>query len=303
MFFNTVIYNILVYRGWIQVFSAAYYGKKRRLERIITNGRMLVVPVDDSLIFGPVDGLGNLTDTIGSIVDGRPSAILGYKGSYSLLSETLNGFQIPFILNITASTTTGKHIQKIKSCTVREALTMGADCVAAHVNFTSEYENEMIQNLASIISEADEIGMPALAIAYPRKVHDDGTDDNYEIEKDTDINAYTQRVCRCVRTSVELGADIVKTQYTGSIQTFQRVIDSALGRPVIIAGGPVLTIRNSYKMAKDAIEAGAAGISYGRNVFNAKNIEAYIAGIKTIVFNDASVDEALDIYKGAVKNV
>ena len=67
--------------------------------------------------------------------------------------------------------------------------------------------------------------MPALAIAYPRKVHDDGKDDNYEIEKDTDINAYTQRVCRCVRTSVELGADIVKTQYTGSIQTFQRVID------------------------------------------------------------------------------
>jgi len=264
---------------------------------------MLIVPVDDSLIFGPFEGLNNLSDTINSIVNTKPSAILGYKGSYSLLLGTSNGVQLPFIINVTASTVMGRHIQKIKSCTVLEALVMGADCVAAHINFTSDYENEMIQNLASIISEADRLGMPTLAIAYPRKVHDDGKDDNYEIEKETDIESYTKRVCRCVRVAVELGADIIKTQYTGSVQTFQRVVDSALGRPVIIAGGPVLAVQNSYEIAKDAIEAGAAGISYGRNVFNAEYIEAYIAGMKAIVFNDASVNEAMDVYRGVMKNV
>lgn len=285
------------------MFNSAYCGKKKRLERIITNGRMLIVPVDDSLIFGPFEGLANLSDTINSIVDTKPSAILGYKGSYSLLLGTSNGVQLPFIINVTASTVMGRHIQKIKSCTVLEALVMGADCVAAHINFTSDYENEMIQNVASIISEADRLGMPTLAIAYPRKVHDDGKDDNYEIEKQTDIESYTKRVCRCVRVAVELGADIIKTQYTGSVQTFQRVIDSALGRPVIIAGGPVLAVQNSYKIAKDAIEAGAAGISYGRNVFNAEYVEAYIAGMKDIVFNDASVNEAMDVYMEVMKSV
>jgi len=285
------------------MFNTAYYGKKKRLERIMTNNRMVVVPVDDSLIFGPLNGLANLSATVDLIANAKPSAILGYKGSYSLLSETENGSQIPFILNVTASTSTGRHIQKIKSCSVQEALIMGVDCVAAHVNFTSEYENEMIQNLASIISAADGHGLPALAIAYPRRSHDDGRDDNYENEKISDIETYTQRVCRCVRVSVELGADIVKTQYTGSIETFKRVVDSALGRPVIIAGGPMQKVRDSYKMAKDAIEAGAAGISYGRNVFNAENIEAYIAGIKAIVFQDASVNEALDIYKEVDKDV
>lgn len=285
------------------MFSSAYCGKKKRLERIIKNGRMLVAPLDDSLIFGPFGGLGNLSDTINSIVDAKPSAILGYKGSYSLLLRTSNGSQLPFIINVTASTVMGKHIQKIKACTVLEALVMGADGVAAHINFTSDYENEMIQNLASIISEADSLGMPTLAIAYPRKVHDDGKDDNYEIEKETDIESYTKRVCRCVRVAVELGADIIKTQYTGSVQTFQRVVDSALGRPVIIAGGPVLAVQNSYKIAKDAIEAGAAGISYGRNVFNAEYVDAYIAGMKAIVFNNASVNEAMDVYMGVVRNV
>lgn len=285
------------------MFNVAYYGKKKRLERIVTNGRMLIVPVDDSLIFGPFNGLDNLSGTIDLISNARPSAVLGYKGSFSLLSETKKGLQIPFILNVTASTTTGRHIQKIKASSVREAAIMGADCVAAHVNFTSEYENEMIQNLANTISEADEFGLPTLAIAYPRRIHNDGSDDNYEKEKVSDIDIYTQRVCRCVRVSVELGADIVKTQYTGSTKTFERVVASALGRPVIIAGGPLSEIRDSYKMAKDAIEAGAAGISYGRNVFNAKNIEAYLAGMKAIVFQNASIDEALDKYEEAVEYV
>ena len=104
------------------MFNSAYCGKKKRLERIITNGRMLIVPVDDSLIFGPFEGLANLSDTLNSIVDTKPSAILGYKGSYSLLLGTSNGIQLPFIINVTASTVMGRHIQKIKSCTVLEAL-------------------------------------------------------------------------------------------------------------------------------------------------------------------------------------
>ena len=280
------------------MFSGSYYGKRKRFNRLFINGRTLIVPIDDSLIFGPIDGLENLSNTISSIVNSKPSGVLGYKGSYSLLSDISYGSQIPFIFNLSASTTTGKHTQKIKICTVKEALAMGADCVAVHINFTSEYENEMIYNLAEIVSEADQMGVPVLAIAYPRKEKNDNEDENYEVEKETDINLYTNRVCKCVRTSVELGADIIKTQYTGSIQSFQKVINSALGRPVIIAGGPLISIRKSYQLAKDAIEAGAAGISFGRNVFNSKNIEAYLAGLKEIVFCDASVEDAIEIYNG-----
>lgn len=286
----------------VSVYSASYLGKKRRLDRIIRNGHLLVVPVDDSLIFGPFNGLADLSSTINTIVDSKPNAILGYRGSYSLLSNTKSGTEIPFIYNVTASTTTGNHIQKIRSGTVNEALTMGADCIAVHVNYCNEYENEMIEHLASIVSEADTSGMPVLAIAYPRNKHSDGTDNNYEVEKDDDTNAYTQRICHCVRTSVELGADIIKTQYTGSVDTFKEVVRSALGRPVIIAGGSMLSIHDSYKMAEDAIKAGAAGISYGRNVFNQEQIEAYIAGMKAIVFDKASVDDALAVYRG-VRNV
>ena len=96
----------------------------------------------------------------------------------------------------------------------------------------------------------------------------------------------------------ELGADIIKTQYTGSAESFEKVVNSALGRPVIIAGGPLKQVDEAYLMAKNVIDAGGAGISYGRNVFNAHNIPAFLAGLREIVFESADISRALKIYRG-----
>ncbi len=280
------------------MFSASHYGKKRRLERIIRNGKMLVVPVDDSLIFGPFDGLFSLGDTLNTISEMEPSAILCYKGACSVLESV----RIPFILNVTASTTMGNHVLKIQSSSVIDALKMGADCIAVHINYTNENENCMLQNLAHIISEADSYGIPVLAIAYPR-TSVNGRDYNYEDLKESNNAKYADIVSHCVRVSAELGADVIKTQYTGSVESFKRVVQSALGRPVIIAGGPLIDVCASYSMARDALDAGAAGISYGRNVFNSKNIRAYLTGMKEIVYNNMDIAGALAIYNEVAGNV
>lgn len=160
----------------------------------------------------------------------------------------------------------------------------------------------MMKNLASIISESDALGMPVLAISYPRK-QCNGKDYNYEDLMDKNIDKYTDIVCHCVRTSAELGADIIKTHYTGNVETFFKVINSALGVPVVIAGGPLVTVEESYSIAKSALEAGAAGISFGRNVFNVENIGAYIKGLKAIIFENVSVKMAIEIYQSNVKGV
>ena len=277
--------------------SGAFYGKKKRMGRLFADNKILIVPVDDSLIFGPEKGLYNLSKTLESIVNGSPNAILGFKGSYSILMDEVKGIKTPFIYNLTASTTSGQHVQKVKIGTVKEALIMGADCVAAHINYTSDFENEMISSLSEIISEADGWGMPTLAISYPRKKNPDGTEENYNKEKKENEDLYTRIICRCVRTSAELGADIIKTQYTGSAQSFEKVVKCSLGKPVVIAGGPVISVPESYKMAKEAMDAGAAGISYGRNIFNSENIEAYLEGIKAIIFGGASVSEAVELFE------
>ena len=144
---------------------SAEIGKRRRIGRIIKNGKMLVVPIDDSLIFGPYDGLYNLEQTVGLIETATPSAILAYRGSISLLHSC----SIPIILNVTASTTTGDHVHKVLTNTVEDAIKIDADCVAAHVNFANEKENEMLKQLSAVITKADSFGIPVLAISYPRK--------------------------------------------------------------------------------------------------------------------------------------
>ena len=222
----------------------------------------------------------------------EPSAILGYKGSLS----KVHSVNLPLILNITASTTSGEHVSKIISGSVIEALKMDIDCVAVHVNYTSIYENQMLQQLASVVMDADQYGIPVIAISYPRKL-ENGKDYNYE---NIGEEEYTNLICHCTRTSVELGADIIKTQYTGSTKSFERVVMSAMGRPVVIAGGPLVEIEKAYEMAQSVMEAGAAGISYGRNVFNQENIKPFIAGIKKIVFEGADVRNAMDTYRRLV---
>lgn len=273
----------------------ASIGKKIRLDRLFTKGKTLVVPVDDSLIFGPKQGLLDLEDTIRKIVSASPNALLGFKKDLELVTEM--GIQTPFIYNITASTVLNAHTKKVQIASVENALAAGADCIAAHVNFSSKYENEMLHNFAYIANECDRLGMPLLAIAYPRKENLDGSDYNYEDIKERNQDEFAELVAHCTRVACELGADIIKTYYTGDAESFEKVIKAACGKPVIIAGGPKVSVENSLKNAYNAMSVGGAGISFGRNVFNADYIVEYIKALKRIVFEKANINDVLKFYK------
>ena len=75
---------------------------------------------------------------------------------------------------------------------------------------------------------------------------------------------------------------------------FKRVITAANEKPVVIAGGAKLPIADSLKMVEDAMSAGASGISYGRNVFNADNIELYLSAVKDIIFHEKKYQDCLN---------
>ena len=266
-------------------------GKKRRLARIFSKGKTIIVPIDDSLIFGPKNGLFEIESTIKKIVKSEPNALLGFQRGLELVST--NNILMPYIYNLTASTVLSHHTRKTIIASVEFALKKGADCVACHINFSSQYESEMIHNFAMISQECDRFGMPLLAIAYPRG-EKNGHDYNYEDLKEENVEKYTELIAHVVRVSSELGADIIKTNYTGTVESFKRVITAANEKPVVIAGGAKLPIADSLKMVEDAMSAGASGISYGRNVFNADNIELYLSAVKDIIFQEKKYQDCLN---------
>jgi fructose-bisphosphate aldolase/2-amino-3,7-dideoxy-D-threo-hept-6-ulosonate synthase len=94
------------------------------------------------------------------------------------------------------------------------------------------------------------------------------------------------------RVGSELGADIVKTNYTGSPETFKEVVRGC-NVPVVIAGGPKMnTEKELLEMVYDAIQVGGAGVAIGRNIFQARNPTLLIRKLCSIVHQGYTVEEA-----------
>ena len=121
-----------------------------------------------------------------------------------------------------------------------------------------------------------------LAMMYPR---------GPKIQNEHDATA----VAHAARIGAELGADIIKTNYTGNAETFRHVIEGC-PVPVIIAGGPKAeTTQEILQMVHDSMKAGSAGLSIGRNVFQHKNPTLMVKALVAIVHDGASVEQALKI--------
>ena len=136
----------------------------------------------------------------------------------------------------------------------------------------------MLQSAGEVSRQCNEWGMPLIVMAYPRG---------------HDVNSYDpDLIAHCARASAEIGADIVKVNYTGDIDSFREVTRGALA-PVVIAGGPKMnTDMDVLNMVHDSLEAGGKGVSMGRNIFQNKNVKGITKAISKIVLNNYSVEEA-----------
>jgi fructose-bisphosphate aldolase/2-amino-3,7-dideoxy-D-threo-hept-6-ulosonate synthase len=171
-------------------------------------------------------------------------------------------------------------------CSVEEAVKIGADAVSVHINVGAEQEDDMLVKLGMVADDCDMYGMPLLAMMYPR---------GPKIKNPHAVDV----VKHVARLGAELGADIIKTVYTGDVETFREVV-SGCHVPVIIAGGPkVETVQEVLQMVYDSIKAGGKGLSIGRNVFQHENPTLMVKALSAIVHNNASVDESLKILGGA----
>lgn len=255
-------------------------GKHVRLSRITKQGRMLCIPIDHSLTLGPVMGLESAEKIIQQVSDAGATAILFHKGTAIHLKAV---YQLGMIIHLNGSTSlVPSHERKVKITSVEEALRLGADAVSVHVNMGSSYEQEMLSFLGEVADKCDMYQVPLIAMMYPRG----------EFIKDP-LSADT--VAHVARAGAEAGADIVKTVYTGSTETFRNVVRKCPA-PVVLAGGPkVESDMDLLLLAKSALDAGAIGVTFGRNVFQHKEPGKIVAALKKIVIEGMDVEKAKEV--------
>jgi len=256
-------------------------GKIRRLARITRNGKILCVPMDHGASDGPINGIENITQIVKKVDKGGASSVILHKGSIKALNYEPS---LGIIMHISASTSYGPTpYSKVIVSSIREAIFLGADAVSVHINVGAASENEMLKSLGAVADESDRYGVPLIAMMYVRG-------ESIKNPYDPDL------IKKAVRLGGELGADIVKAPYTGSVETFSEVVRGS-NVPVAIAGGPKLnSIEDVYRMAEGAIKGGAAGVTFGRNIFQDPRPDAAVRGLAKIIYEGSSIENALRAY-------
>jgi fructose-bisphosphate aldolase/2-amino-3,7-dideoxy-D-threo-hept-6-ulosonate synthase len=234
--------------------------------------------MDHGISNGPIPGLENIHSVIYQCEKAGLTCVLVNKGIIKTLPRAID---IGLIVHLSGSTSIGPAPNgKVLMGSVEEALRLGADAVSVHINIGAKEEPEMLYNLGMISDKCDEWNIPLIAMMYPRG-------ETIKNQYDPEIVAHTARI------GAEAGADIVKSVYTGEVNSFRKVVKSC-PVPIVIAGGPkAKTDKDIVEMCFGAMEAGAKGVTFGRNIFQHRNPPAIIHALSNIILGGKSPKEVL----------
>ena len=247
-------------------------GKELRLKRLFKHSdRLLIIPMDHGITLGPVKGLENMGHTIRAVAAGGADAVVLHKGYAEQLGSLVSFDNCELILHLSASTALAPDPnRKELVASVERALELGATAISIHVNLGSAFEAEMLKDFGRISERSSRWGLPLLAMMYVR-----GTDRNSEYDP--------VKIGHAARVAEELGADLVKVNYTGDVESFSRVV-AGVTVPVLIAGGPKIDSElKLLEMVTDAVTAGAKGVALGRNVFQADHPERLVKAVRQVL--------------------
>jgi fructose-bisphosphate aldolase/2-amino-3,7-dideoxy-D-threo-hept-6-ulosonate synthase len=227
-----------------------------------------MVPLDHAPWLGPVTGIDRPREIVASAVAGGATALLLTPGFLREVSD-LVPTDVGVVLRVSVSAgLSAEARQEVPAVTATTAVRMDADAVAVSIFFGRGGEPYLMHWLGELIEQCGGMGMPVVAEMMPPPDH------FYAPEQ----------IAHAARIGMELGADIVKTNYCGNIERFQQVV-AATTVPVIVAGGPSEGgADNTLDVARDAISAGAAGVAFGRRVWQARDPESVVRGLRDVVF-------------------
>lgn len=256
------------------------WGIKNRLSRIIKpeNGRTVMLAVDHGYFLGPVRRLEEPAKTVNPLLPYTDALML----TRGILRNCVDAeLDIPIVLRVSGGNSIlSKDLSNEEiTVSVREAIRLNVSAVAFSIYVGTEYEHQTLINLAHLINECQDYGIPVLAVTAVGK----------ELEKRD--NRYLSLSCRI---AAELGAHFIKTYYCDD---FEKVVKSC-PVPLVIAGGPKLkTEFDALQIAYNAISQGAAGVDMGRNIWQSDLPVGMIRAIRAIVHENATAQKAHDLLK------
>lgn len=248
------------------------------------DSRSVVIAMDHAAIAGPIAGIVDPREIVRACVNQKVDGLLTNKG---FVDASIGEWDrsTALVLRLTGGFTVlaGKFEEEL-IVEPETALAYGASCAAITVKFGHEYEGKFIKQASLAIDRCHALGLPVMLEAMAKgSLHGEKFAANDE-----------QAITMAARMGSELGADLVKTYYTGSQESFAKVVEGCPVPIVILGGAKTDSIRQVFQDIYDSIEAGGRGIALGRNIWEHGNVEAMLQAVNGLVHGHWSVEKACD---------
>jgi class I fructose-bisphosphate aldolase len=263
-------------------------GKAVRLGRLFDreSRRAIIVAVDHGIGGAPA-GLEHFVRDLGPIVAAGPEALILTPGGAKMASPLLAARGAPALM-VAIDAACSATFPGGPRCgesyrvhtTVEEALRLGADALKMLLIFGRENLAVHAENLHQVAATAhacERWGVPLLVepVVWGAAAG----------EEERRSPRVLRHICRI---AVELGADLLKVTYPGDPQAF-REIAAEIPVPVVILGGPRMETREEVlRVVAEAVGAGAAGLAFGRNIFQADDPPALLHALRGVVHHGAT---------------
>ena len=169
---------------------------------------------------------------------------------------------------------------------VEDAIRLGADGIVC-MDFPGATEEQAYSKiLAKLVSDGSKWNFPIGVETLPR---------GFEFGKFDDLRT-PRNLKLAARIGCEMGADFIKTPYTGDKESFRELIEGCY-RPVMILGGSKRGEQELFQEIRDAMDCGAVGVIMGRNIYRNENPKKMCEAINALVHENVSVGDAMDMIR------
>ncbi len=230
------------------------------------------MPIDHGLTLGPIEGLASTGQIAEWIRSPGINGILAHKGMVERLADRglLADRGVMIHLNgMSAQATEPDKKERVTS--VESAVRLGADGVSVQVNFDGTNDAHNIRLLGEVVDEAQEYGLPVLAMVYDKVKHaSDG--------------ARVARLQHLMRIAIELGSDALKIAAPPSLAEVKALLaETAEDVHVFFAGGAKCEAAELVELLREALAWGGAGLCVGRNVFQRSSAEGFLKRLSDVI--------------------
>jgi DhnA family fructose-bisphosphate aldolase class Ia len=253
---------------------------------LAADGKAVIVALDHARADGVIQGLRDPRAVIDAASAGGADGLLTTFGVLKRFGRELAG-RLPVILRLDGGPSRYRedwlaYTQWRQLYSVEDAGALGADAVVVMAFLGSAVELDTLAIVARVAGECRQAGLPLMVEALP--CPGDRVPDPQAAGPLRDA----------ARIAFEHGADLVKTYYTGSPDEF-RTVTEACPVPVLVAGGARLdTARDTLEVAAGSMAGGAAGVVFGRNIFQTTDPAGMVRALRALVHDNASASSALE---------